>query len=421
MEINDGVLEMLCEELQGLEKELDDLLEKKKQMDNQESDFKLGHIKEKVDQNAKDECLHKIAFIEKKVNILKNIISSVNYGIFDEYSKKISSDKDVYDDLCYSVVDDYQKSKKLVDLAVNFTSTSERSELEKAGNSVVSISSVPRNLYDGLVELDLRANPDNYRMNIDFDYKSADKIIEKTVAYKEEFENAKKEFIEIFSKEKLSKLRLPVRVDEVFEPSHDYFFDVEFYKQHSDKITDGKLEKIQQLISLKGKTKNIIEKNKIIQEINHLHLDIYGEVKKWHERKFSNMSHILGFDWFNFDRLISSFDDAYEEVMKRIDRCEQAMETVMDDVNEKKVSYYGYYKNYAKKRREEILQEIKNLGGSEFADVNIGEPSFNFNIEYLRECAANGYNVQMVNKVDEYIRNKEVDIKDQIVSGGKTR
>ncbi len=243
-----------------------------------------------------------------------------------------------------------------------------------------------------------------------------DKLMELVQEYEGSFEQAKANFNKQFTEQKLLKL---IGTEYSMESSE---VDMEYLQQHTDKLGDGELEHLQNLVEQRNKLSNKIFKTKDTKfEINNLNdrikseqLKIYKEIKGWYESQSKELLGIRsGILYYSLD----AFRYSLEECKKDIRSSEQAIAQVKENIQKAQVVMNQQIQNLETKKSE-IAQQIRALGGEKYKETDIPYALYSkeTNLESIVDAQNRFYKRDVVDRVQQEAQ-KQADIREAELRG----
>lgn len=237
----------------------------------------------------------------------------------------------------------------------------------------------------------------------------SDRLIKTVNEFEGSFKQAKANFMEQITEQKLSKL---VGKDWCVYGTE---VDFDFLRLHNDKLSSGKLIHLESIVKQRNKLAKKIFKTRDIkykieslnQQIEQEQSSIYMEIIYWYD---SQCQSILGmgnlFDYNSLETLKSSVEDC----KKDIGQSEQAIIEVKERIQKSKAQIESY-----ETRKKEIIQQIKTLGGEKYkeTDFSISEYSYDYfgsienpGLNTIANSSAYMHERELVNKIQQEAQNQ---------------
>lgn len=296
--------------------------------------IKLEQVKAMSLFKVQDELLYQI----------ENVVSLEN-----EIFKINDPDGRAFAEFLASVASDSEKAHKLSGLLADY-----RELYDNQKYVLIWTDTLPKPLYNSITFIG--------KSNL-YGAGTTDKMMEIVQEFKESFEQAKESFSVQFTEQKLLKLGGKRDGVESFE------VDMEFLKQHEDKLSNGELEQLQNLVTQRNKlSKKILKPRSIKEECESLNNQIkqeqskiYKKIIEWYESQCS----ILGARYYDF-KSREELSEMLSEIKKRISVSENSIsfteENILKEMEQKRKQ---------KIKRSEILEQIRTVGDEKYREVKI--------------------------------------------------
>ena len=360
--------------------------------------------KEKEEIRKQQELIKNMSSQEIKQQLSQKIKNSYTLAQRVEWTK---NPIDEFIELQASVAADPEKAQQMANLLTAYKQLS--NEQQKISGKLYLGYGLPKSL-----EKDLTKYSYNYDSSTNEVFKP-DKLMEIVQEFVGLFEQAKANFNEQFTEQKLSKL---VGKEYGIESSE---VDIDFLKQHTDKLVDGELEHLQSLVEQRNKLLKKIFKTKDTKwEIENLNnkikqeqSTIYGEIIGWYKSRSKDLLGITyGLNFVNLEIL----QDSLKSCKKDIDRSEQSINEVKEEIQKAKVEMEQKRQNYETKKTE-LAQRIRALGGEKYKETKIS-PSIDVknNLSSIANAQRIVYEREIVNRVQQEAQ-KQADIREAELRG----
>ena len=242
-----------------------------------------------------------------------------------------------------------------------------------------------------------------------------DKLMEIVGEFDGSFEQAKASFMEQFTEQKLSKL---VGREYGIDSSE---VDMDFLRQHTDKLGNGELGHLQSLVEQRNKLSKKIFKTRdtkrkiesLNNQIKQEQSKIYKEIIGWYESQSKGFLGIDGVRFYSLEALKSSL----ESCKKDIGRSEQAIAECKERIQKAKAEMEQQKQNY-ETIKTVVAQQIRTLGGEKHKETNIPYASdiADYNLDHIANASYHIYQREVVNRVQQEAQN-QADIREAELRG----
>ena len=313
-----------------------------------------------------------------------------------------------------SVGSDSEKAQQMANLLARYERLSDEQKQIK-GRRYLRLLDLPPLLKRKLSE-------SYYYDSRDGEIRDPDKLMLIVQEFEASFEQAKASVNEQFTEQKLSKLVYD-REDEYdgYAYSYNSEVDMEFLQQHTDKLGDGKLKRLQMLVEDRNKlSKKIFKTYNTKWEIKNLNEEIIQEktkiceeLKGWYNSQGSDILGIGGVDFYNLESLQSDL----EYLKKRIGYYEKEIDSIKEDLQKVKAEMEQQRQSYENEKTE-IAQKIRALGGENHKETEMpyasDRPDYNLNSIIDSQGVVYGRNI--IDRVQQEAQN-QADIREAELRG----
>lgn len=321
---------------------------------------KIRSIELEIEEIRKQqEKIKKSTSQEIKYDLCSKIKGKVN---IDYLIKRASLSSD--QELLAAVSADPEKVHEMANCILRYYQLSSEQDEIKATNLYL-----PRTLPNALDEK-LRFN--RFYCYDDCSSKNPKGVVSEIETYEKTFEEAKNEFFEEFTEEKLFGIATWIQ-------GESDSVDMEFLRMHEDKTKSG-LQTLQSLVERKNMLSNKVFKTKNVKwEIDSLNQKIYEEEKtvynqimSWYQTKYSHFCDILGikiymFFTFNFhtvEVIQSQLKNARESIEESLEAIAEAKQIFVDAQ-----AYVDEMVGKYEEAKEKLATRIRTLAGPQFANA----------------------------------------------------
>ena len=312
-----------------------------------------------------------------------------------------------------SVGSDTEKAQQMANLLARYERLSDEQKQIK-GRKNLHLIGLP-----SLLERKLRES--YYYDSRDGEIRDPDKLMLIVQEFEASFERAKASVNEQFTEQKLSKLVYDGEAEYGYEYSYNSEVDMEFLQQHTDKLGDGKLKRLQMLVEDRNKlSKKIFKTYNTKWEIKKLNEEIIREKTKickeltgWYNSQGSDILNINRVDFYD----LKSLQDSLKRCKELIGYYETNINDIKEDLQKVKAEMEQQRQNYENEKTE-IAQKIRALGGENHKETEMpyasDSPDYNLNSIINSQGVVYGRNI--IDRVQQEAQN-QADIREAELRG----
>lgn len=326
------------------------------------------------------------------IQIKDKLSNEIKESKYFEQTLKCSSEYvlDSSTKLLATVASDPKKAIQMADLLANYRRLSD--EQKHIKGSLYLVWGLPYELKRKLIE-------SSYYNLETKDLHNPDKLIEIIAEYEENFNQDKINFMNQFTPQKIYKL---VGKEEGVDSIE---VDMEFFKEHSDKLNDGSLEHLQSIVVQRDiLSKKIFKTKNVRREIENLNSqikseqsNIYKKIIKWYKLLSQDILRINC--EISFENL-ESLKQSLEKATQNIEQSQQSIIAIKQKIEEEKEKMEEQRKKY-ETIKAKVAQHIRTLGECEFMKTDILQASYRreSNLNIIADASVRTYKEGIISRV----------------------